>query len=115
MASSTARPGRTFTPEPAGRTGLREAPAALASAPVELLGNLPAPVSIRIVVRTTHTPKLAGWQAAQLERQQVQPEPREAAGGRPDRRISGCSDGTSCDVCAHARGRCITFWRSVQY
>ena len=70
-AGSTARTGRPFTPEPAGRTGLREAPAALASAPVELLGNLPAPVSIRIMVRTTHTPKLAGWQAAQLERQQV--------------------------------------------
>ena len=112
VAGSTARPERPFTPEPAGRTGLREARAAPTDTPAELLGSLPAPASIVILTRTTHTAKHVGWQAAQPERQQVQPEPREAAGGRPDRRISGCSGGTSHGVCAHGRGRCTTCWRS---
>ena len=71
MAGSTARPGRPFTPEPAGRTGLREARAAPADTPAELLGSLPAPASIVILTRTTHTAKHVGWQAAQPERQQV--------------------------------------------
>jgi hypothetical protein len=113
MAGSTARPGRPFTPEPAGRTGLREARAAPADTPAELLGSLPAPASSSILTRTTHTAKHVGWQAVQPERQQVQLEPCEAAGDRPDRRISGCSGGTSRGVCAHSRGRCTTCWCSV--
>jgi hypothetical protein len=112
-AGSTARTGRPFTPEPAGRTGLREARAAPADTPAELLGSLPAPASSSILTRTTHTAKHVGWQAVQPERQQVQLEPCEAAGDRPDRRISGCSGGTSRGVCAHSRGRCTTCWCSV--
>ena len=78
MAGSTARPGRPFTPEPAGRTGLREARAAPADTPAELLGSLPAPASSSILTRTTHTAKHVGWQAAQPERQQVQGDARHA-------------------------------------
>ena len=82
VAGSTARPERPFTPEPAGRTGLREARAAPADTPAELLGSLPAPASIVILTRTTHTAKHVGWQAVQPERQQVQLEPCEAAGDK---------------------------------
>ena len=79
---------------PAGRTGLREARAAPDRAPAVLLNSMRASSCALFMSRTKRSPKLAGCLAAQLERNQVQPEPHEARSGRPDRprRLAGASE-----------------------
>jgi hypothetical protein len=66
-----------------------------------------APLNYQLTKRSS---KLTGCRAAQPERDQVQPEPHEAAAGRPDRRIFGCSSSTCRGLCAHARRCCYTSW-----
>ena len=74
---------------PAGRRALREARAAPDRALAGLLDSLRALDCASFTPQCRCWPELAGCRAAQRERDQVQPEPHEAAAGRPDRRILG--------------------------